>query len=55
MDDDVEAAPMYRGNGKALHPIIPLKNLGLTIEQLPTWMESQCKQQLKLLVVLAPG
>ena len=32
VDDDVEAAPIYRCNGKALHPIRPHKNHGLAIE-----------------------
>ena len=55
VDDDVEAEPIYRCDGKALHPIRPHKNHGLAIEQLPTQMESQCKQQSKSLVVPAPG
>ena len=55
VDDDVEAATIYRCNGKALHPIRPCENHGLAIEQLPTQTESQCKQQLKSLIVPAPG
>ena len=55
VDDDVEAAPIYRHDGKTLHPRRPCENHGLAIELLPTWMESQCKQQLKSLVVPAPG
>ena len=55
VDDDVEAAPIYRCAGKALHPTRPHENHGLAIEWLPTWMESKCKQQLKSLVVLASG
>ena len=55
VDDDVEAAPNYRCNGRALHPTRPRENHGLAIEQLPTWAESQCKQQSKSLVVPASG
>ena len=52
VDDDVEVAPIYRCNGKVLPPTIPHENHGLAIECLPTWMESQCKQQSKSLAVL---
>ena len=45
MDDDVEAAPIYRCDGKASQPTRPCKNYCLHIEHIPTWMESQCKQQ----------
>ena len=31
VDDDVEAAPIYRCNGKALHPTRPRENYGLAI------------------------
>ena len=55
MDDDVEAAPIYRCDGKALQVTRPCENHGLAIEHLPTWTESQCKQQLKTLVVPAQG
>ena len=55
VDDDVEVAPIYRCDGKALPPTRPHENHGLAIEHLPTWMESQCKQQLKSLVVLVHG
>ena len=40
VDDDVEAAPIYRHNGKVLPPTRPRENHGLAIECLPTWMES---------------
>ena len=40
VDDDVEAAPIYRCDGKALQPARPHENHGLHIEQVPTWMES---------------
>ena len=55
MEDDVEAAPIYRCNGKVLPPARPCENHGLAIEHLPTQMESQCKQQLKSLVVPVQG
>ena len=51
VDDDVEVAPIYRCDGKVSQPTRPHENHGLAIEHLPTWMESQCKQQLKSLVV----
>ena len=44
VDDDVEVAPIYRCNGKALPPTRPCENHGLAIEHLPTKMESGCKQ-----------
>ena len=40
VDDDVEAVPIYRCNGKVLQPTRPHKNHGLAIEHLPTWTES---------------
>ena len=55
VDDDVEAAPIYRCNGKASQPARPHKNHGLCMEYIPTWMESQCKQQMQSLVVPAQG
>ena len=55
VDDDVEAAPIYRCNGKASQTIRLHKNHGLCIECIPTWMESQCKQQLQSFVVPAQG
>ena len=53
--DDVEAASIYRCNSKASQPTRPHENYGLHIEQIPTWMESQCKQQTQSLVVPAQG
>ena len=55
VDDDVEAAPIYRCDGKVLPPTRPHKNHGLAIEHLPTWTESQRKQQSKSLVVPVQG
>ena len=55
VDDDVEVAPIYRCNGKDSQPTRPCENHGLAIEHLPTWMESQCKQQSKSLVVPVQG
>ena len=55
VDDDVEVAPIYRNDGKDPQPTRPHENHSLAIEHLPTWPESQCKQQLKSLVVLAQG
>ena len=40
VDDDVEAAPIYRCNGKTSQLIRPCKNHGLHMECIPTWMES---------------
>ena len=54
-DDDVEAAPIYRCDGKASQPIRPHKNHGLHTEHIPTWTESQCKKQMQSLVVPAQG
>ena len=46
MDDDVEAAPIYRCDGKATHPLVrPHMNHDLHMEWEPTWIESQQKQQ----------
>ena len=46
VDDDVEAAPIYRGDGKAQQLVIrPHKNHDLHMKWKPTWMESQQKQQ----------
>ena len=51
VDDDVEATPIYRCDGKVLPLTRPCKNHDLAIEHLPTQIESQYKQELKLLVV----
>ena len=40
VDDDVEAGPIYRCNGKTSQPARPCENHGLHIEHIPTWMES---------------
>ena len=53
--DDVEAAPIYRCDGKAQPPTRPRKNHGLHIEHIPTWMESWYKQQMQSWVVPAQG
>ena len=55
VDDDIEAAPIYKCNGKVSQPTRPQENHGLAIECLPTWLESQCKQQSKSLVVPVQG
>ena len=55
VDDDVEVGPIYRCNGKDSQPTRPHENHGLAIEHLPTWPESQCKQQSKSLVVPVQG
>ena len=55
VDDNVEVAPTYRCNGKEPQPTRPGENHGLAIEHLPTWPESQCKQQLKSFVVPVQG
>ena len=55
LDDGVEVAPIYRHDGKDSQPTIPCENHGLAIKHLPTWPESQCKQQSKSLVVPVQG
>ena len=55
VDDDVDVALIYRCNGKDSQPTRPHENHGLAIEHLPIWMESQCKQQSKSLVVPIQG
>ena len=55
VDDDVEAALIYRYNSKASQPTRPHENHGLCMECIPTWMESRCKQQMQSLVVPAQG
>ena len=55
VDDDVEAAPIYRCYGKAQQHTRPSENHGLHKKQVPTQMESQCKQQAQSLVIPAQG
>ena len=46
VDDDVEAAPIYRCNSMAEQPVIrPHENHDLYMKWQPTWMEIQQKQQ----------
>ena len=54
VDDDVEAAPIYRCDVKVQPPTRPHKNHGLCMEYIPTWM-SRYKQQAQSLVVPAQG
>ena len=52
MDDNVEAAHIYRCNGKTGQPIVKShENHVLHMEWEPTWMESQQKQQSKAVPV----
>ena len=44
MDDDVEAAPIYRCRGKVEKPIRPCMNHDLHIDQEAERPESHCKQ-----------
>ena len=55
VDEDVEAAPIYRCNSKASHSTRCHTNHGLCIEHVPTWMESWCRQQMQSLIVPAQG
>ena len=55
VDDGVEAAPIYKCEGKAKQPTRPHENHDLHREWEPTWMESQQKQQMQSLVVPAYG
>ena len=56
MDDDVEAAPIYRGDDKAGKPVIrPCENHDLHMKWEPTRMESQQKQQAQLKAVPTSG
>ena len=55
VDDNVEVASIYRCDGKEPQPTRPHENHDLAIEHLPTWPESQCKQQLKSLLVPLQG
>ena len=43
VDDDVEAAPIYRCDSKASQLLRPHENHGLHIECIPAWVESQCR------------
>ena len=40
VNDDVEAAPIYRCDGKTSQPTRPHRNHGLHMEHIPTMMES---------------
>ena len=40
VDDDVEAAPIYRCGSKVQSPTRPCENHGLHMEHITTWMES---------------
>ena len=55
VDDDVEAGPIYRCDGKGSQPTRPGENHGLHMECIPTQTESWCKQQMQSLVVPAQG
>ena len=55
VDDDVEAAPIYRCNSKASQLARPHENHSLHMEHIPTWTERWCKQQTQSLVVPAQG
>ena len=55
VDDNVEVAPIYRCDGKAIKPTRPRKNHGLAIEHLPTWSESHNKLQSKSFAVPNQG
>ena len=55
VDDNVEAAPIYRHKGKATKPTRPWENHGLAIEHLPTWSESHHKLQSKSFAVPTQG
>ena len=55
VDDNVEVEPIYRCDGKEPQPTRPCENHGLAMEHLPTWLQSQCKQQSKSFVVPVQG
>ena len=55
VDDDVEAAPIYKYNSKAQQLTRPHNNHGLHLEHTRTWTEIQYKQQMQSLVVPAQG
>ena len=52
VNDNVEVAPHLQMQWQGTQPTRPCENHGLAIEHLPTWLESQCKQQLKSFAVL---
>ena len=47
VDNDVEAAPIYRCGGKVQSPTRPCENYGLHRKPIPTWMEGQYKQKMQ--------
>ena len=56
VDDDVEAAPIYRCEGKAGQPIIrPHENHNLCMKREPTQIESQQRQEAQSKAVPASG
>ena len=56
VDDNVEAASIYRCDSKAGQPIVrPHENHDLHIEQEPTWTGSRQKQQIQSRAVPASG
>ena len=56
VDDNVEAAPIYRCDAKAGQPIArPCENNVLHMEWEPTWTESQQKQQIQSKAIPASG
>ena len=56
VDDNVEASPICRCDGKAGQPIIsPCENHNLCMVLEPTWMESQQKQQTQSKAIPASG
>ena len=56
VDDNVEAAPIYRCDNKAGQPIVrPHKNHDLCIELEPTQMKSQQKQKILSRAIPASG
>ena len=55
VDDDVEAAPIYRCDCMASQTTRPHENHGLHIKHIPIWKDSQWKQQMQSLVVPAQG
>ena len=56
VDDDVEAAPIYRCDGKTEQPVIrPHENYNLCMKWEPTWMESWQKQQTQSKAVPTAG